>query len=126
EVARQIELDVDKFELNVASEKLQTLWNSLNNDSVEGDSLYAKDYICVVTMYGPRGFFYTPNTIYVNVTFDSERDWVQTMLHEMLHLAHFEETKELAHAEREGFIDKKFIELWGDTFPEYSKQKISK
>lgn len=122
-VKKQILQDAEHFHLLETCTKIQLMWESFvsNNQVFKEYPLFSQDFTCVLTMYGPRGFFYTPDTVYVNITFDSGQAWLQTMLHEMLHLVHFEETKKMTHSEREGFIDDKFIELWGDVFPEYSE-----
>lgn len=124
----QIDRDIARYKLEEVKEKLKALWKSLQSGlqkiETETELWSGKTFTCVITMYGPRGYYHTSSTVYINISFDSEREWIQTMLHEILHLVYFKQAEKMTHVEKERFIDEKFIEFWSDVFPEYAKQDI--
>lgn len=79
-------------------------------------------YTCALTFYGPYGYYYTPDTVCLNVTKGTTEFMVQTLLHEFLHLVLFERVKDLPDKEVETIIDKTFLEIFGELFPEYYVQ----
>ncbi len=125
-LVNQINLDIKKFNFNAACETLYLEWtkneveiisrlNNLNTAKIT-------TLICVPTLYGPYGYYYNPDKIYVNVTELNPKDWIETIVHEILHLMFMLETKNSSHTEMENFIDKTFVEHFGDIFPNYRVQ----
>ena len=81
-------------------------------------------YLCVITPYGPYGFYRTPDTIFVNVSKRNVEQWFETLFHEMLHLILFEETQNKPWQESERIIDQTFVRVFGGLFPKYQVQKF--
>jgi hypothetical protein len=90
------------------------------NDTVQ-------ELCCVLTMYGPYGYFYTPETIYVNLEQDKDIDfYVEVMLHESLHLILEKDAVYLnkSYIDKERIVDQTFVSLFGRYFPNYKVQNI--
>lgn len=83
------------------------------------------EYKCVLTFYGPYGYYEMPDIIYLNISKGSYEFMLETILHELLHLALEKELVNKSALEREDKIDKVFIELFGDIFPDYHVQNNS-
>ncbi len=128
-IKAQIKIDSDTFKFTEAVNSLHQSWEKFAPDIITKLNTLSKDsvtntYICIPTFYGPYGYYYTPDTVYVNVTKGIPDEWIETLVHELLHLILEQEIKKLSHLEEERFIDKTFVELFGDIFPNYQVQNI--
>ncbi len=128
-ISTQIQKDSDTFKFVEAEKSIKESWKKYAPSIIPKLSILSNDthldkYRCVLTFYGPYGYYYTPDTIYINITKCNPDEWVETLIHEMLHLILSEQIKKLTHLEEERFIDKTFVELFGDIFPNYEVQDI--
>ena len=128
-IQTQIKVDSETFRLTDAETNIKVAWKKyasgiISKLSTITDTSNLNAYRCVLTFYGPYGYYYTPDTIYVNITKGTPDEWIETLLHELLHLIFSEKIEGMEHLEEERFIDSKFVELFGDIFPNYQVQKI--
>ncbi len=79
---------------------------------------------CFLTFYGPHGYFDAPNTVYVNIAMGTSAFWLETILHEAIHLC-IQSKKFLEHENEESFVDDMFISSFGSIFPDYTRQIFS-
>jgi hypothetical protein len=129
-VQAQIARDTEQFHLGDVLRQLQEYWETHEEKINNALSKYlAREklsilplYTCALTFYGPYGYYYTPDVVYLNVTKGTTELMTQTLLHEFLHLVLFEQTKNLSDREVETVIDKTFVEIFGRLFPEYYVQ----
>lgn len=132
-VQAQVDRDAEHFQLGAATDELARYWEShavaINNALApylarEGLTL-EPSYTCALTCYGPYGYYYTPATVYVNITERTTDEHIQTILHELLHLVLYERTKDLGGVELEHVIDCTFVEVFGEIFPDYRVQDMA-
>lgn len=128
-IRTQIQKDSNTFKYVETEKSIKQGWEKYAPDIIPKLSTILSDshpnkYRCVLTFYGPYGYYYTPDTIYINVTKSSPDEWIETLVHEMLHLILSEKIEEMTHLEEERFIDATFIELFGSIFPNYKVQNI--
>jgi hypothetical protein len=129
-IQAQIARDIEQFHLDNTTRELQDYWEAHKekiNDALfaylERENLsVSSPYICATTFYGPYGFYHTPDTIHLNITKGEIDFMIQTLLHEFLHLLLFERVRSLPENEGESVIDKTFVEIFGDLFPDYYVQ----
>lgn len=129
EIQIQIKKDSETFNYIEAEKKMKESWakyapSIIPKLSTLTNSIHLGRYRCVLTFYGPYGYYYTPDTIYVNITKGTPDEWMETLLHELLHLIFSEKIEGMEHLEEERFIDSTFVDLFGDIFPNYQVQKI--
>lgn len=127
-VSVQIATDIVAFRPSLTTLVLQELWKVKGNELtsrllVEAKRLGKKvrpEYTCVLTFYGPRGYYDPPETMYVNIAETPPETILATLLHELLHLV-FEDdhTDQLDDDVLEEYIDALFRGIWGDLFPGY-------
>jgi len=128
-IRTQIKKDSETFKYLEAEDGIKRSWEKYAPAIIPKLSSLTNNarlnrYRCVLTFYGPYGYYYTPDTIYINVTKCSPDEWIETLLHEMLHLILAEQIAGLEHLDEERLIDKTFVDLFGDIFPNYQVQKI--
>lgn len=129
-IQAQIDRDIEQFHLDNTTRDLKGYWEAhaekINNalsSYLECENLPLNSvYVCAITFYGPYGFYNTPDTIYLNITKGEIEFMIQTLLHEFLHLLLFERVKSLPENEVESVIDKTFVEIFGNLFPDYYVQ----
>lgn len=123
-IIQQIKIDYEQFSLASAKTELEKKWDSeqkrilINLDKflkTEGVSL-SDEYYCVVSVYGPYGFYETPNTIFLNVAEMNAKgvEFVfDTILHELLHLLFDDKIKDFSPEKKEEFVDNAFAKIFG-------------
>jgi hypothetical protein len=128
-IRTQIKKDAETFKYLEAEEGIKRSWEKYTPGIIPklitlSNGTQLGKYRCVLTFYGPYGYYYTPDTIYINITKGNPDEWVETLVHEMLHLILAEKIMNMTHLEEERFIDATFVELFGDIFPNYKVQAI--
>ena len=128
-VEEQILNDIHKYRAGATLEQLTVAWNEKESLVTQAfaDICGVDDfalYKCILTFYGPYGYYHTPNTIYINISKGAPNKWIETCVHELLHLVLFEETKDLSYEAREQTIDSKFDEIFGHIFPQHHVQQF--
>lgn len=104
-------------------EKKNVILNALVSYCEKGGISLCEEYSCVVTFYGPYGFYELPNSIFLNVAMGKDVEFLfETMLHELLHIVLNDQLEDLLYVEREKMVDNTFVKIWGDEFPSYRKQ----
>jgi hypothetical protein len=129
-VQAQIARDTAEFHPDNVSKQLQEYWEAHEEEINEALSEYLTreklsvlpSYTCALTFYGPYGYYHTPDVVYLNITKGTTEFMIQTLLHEFLHLVLFERVKDLPDKEVETIIDKTFLEIFGELFPDYYVQ----
>lgn len=129
-VRAQIARDTEQFRLDNVLKQIQEYWDTHEEKINMALSEYLSreklsilpSYTCALTFYGPYGYYYTPDIVYLNVIKGTTEFMIQTLLHEFLHLVLFEQTKNLPGGEAETVIDKTFVEIFGRLFPDYYVQ----
>lgn len=129
-VRAKIARDTEEFHLGDVMKQLQEYWDTHEEKINMALSEYLAreklsilpSYTCALTFYGPYGYYHTPDIVYLNITKGTTEFMIQTLLHEFLHLVLFERVKNLADKEVETVIDKTFVEILGQLFPEYYVQ----
>lgn len=129
DIQTQIKIDSETFKFNEAVNNLKESWEKYSPDIIPKLTLLSNNTEvrtcrCVPTFYGPYGYYYTPDTIYINITKGNSDEWIETLIHEMLHLILSEKIEGMAHLEEERFIDATFVEYFGEIFPNYVVQNI--
>lgn len=128
-IQAQIKIDSETFKYNEAVNNLKDSWEGYASSIIPKLTLLSNNtevhaYRCVPTFYGPYGYYYAPDTIYINITKGNSDEWIETLIHEILHLILSKEIKGMTHLEEERFIDATFVEHFGDIFPNYVVQNI--
>jgi hypothetical protein len=126
----QITHDMEQFHLDDVLKQLQEYWGAHEEKINAALSGYLTreqlsvlpSYTSALTFYGPYGYYHTPDTVYLNTTKGTTEFMIQTLLHEFLHLVLFERVKDLPDKEVETIIDKTFLEIFGELFPDYYVQ----
>lgn len=129
EIQKQIREDKHRYQSSKKVKSLLQEWQKYEAEIDEGLqklnlSFTQSTYNCVLTFYGPHGYFHTTEGIFVNVTKKSVKNWLETSLHELLHILMFEQTKELNYEERERVIDTAFTKAFGEIFPNHYIQNF--
>jgi hypothetical protein len=129
DIKAQIKKDSVTFKIVEAEKNIKESWSKYAHSIIPKLSTLANGahlgrYRCALTFYGPYGYYYTPDTIYVNITKGTPDEWIETLLHELLHLIFSEKIESMEHLEEERFIDSTFVDLFGDIFPNYKVQNI--
>lgn len=78
-----------------------------------------------LTFYGPHGYFEVPDKIYINIAMGNHLFWLETILHEAIHLL-TQNHESSEHEVEESQVDDLFITAFGNLFPNYQKQQFSK
>lgn len=128
-IEEQIKQDLKNINIEDAEKKLVQSWNN-NSGKIQTALDTLRDqgkiilpvYKCNLTFYGSYGYYYTPDTIFLNISKGSSEFWLETLLHEFLHLVLCDEILTLPYNESEKIVDELFIRLFGDMFPGYQKQ----
>ncbi len=127
----QIAEDSATFDLETAEKKMREEWNqhkekiiSLVQSKSDIADAMNNNFKCVLTFYGPYGYFYTPDTVFVNVTKKEPTFWLETCLHEILHLVFESQDLDLSYEELEKKVDQSFVELFSEIFPQYETQEF--
>mgnify|MGYP001620127320 FL=1 len=79
-------------------------------------------YACYLTTLGPYGYFKTPNKIFINIVDADISHVMETIVHEVLHLALYEKAHHLnlTHEQCENLIDSQFKSgILKELFPMY-------
>lgn len=128
-IETQVMKDLHEFDYSRAVQTFTDYWSIYETRVLERlekiSDAKVQNYTCVLTMYGPQGYYYTPNKVFVNITKNDAADWIHTFVHELLHLIFFETTKEMLHEEVEKLIDKTLVDVFGDMFENYRVQNFS-
>ena len=129
EVNVQIDLDIDEFNFINLTEAFLEKWNEYelsilnsfenftNINNIETET----EFNCYLTIYGPYGYYNVPNEIFVNVSKKFPEFQLETLVHEILHLAIDNSSSQEKVSESK--VDDLFIEFFGHIFPKYLKQK---
>lgn len=128
-IQEQIERDSKKIDIKSAEKELIQFWDThktqiylaLNTLRDEGKTILPI-YKCNLTFYGSYGYYYTPDTIFLNIGKGKSEFWAETLLHEFLHLVLYNELLNLPYSESEKIVDEMFVQLFGNIFPNYQKQ----
>ncbi|MFH1611847.1 MAG: hypothetical protein ABH887_01100 [bacterium] len=88
-----------------------------------------KDYFCYISLYGPEGQFYYPETINIRILIDKDiKEVGVTIAHEIIHLAIFNKVQKLklSYDQIEEIVDLFFTETkLKNIFPDYKLQNIA-
>ncbi|OGD32053.1 hypothetical protein A3C91_03960 [Candidatus Azambacteria bacterium RIFCSPHIGHO2_02_FULL_52_12] len=128
-VKEQIKHDSRKIDIKSAAKELVQFWNN-NKKQIQTaldilrneGKIILSVYKCNLTFYGSYGYYYAPDTLFLNVSKGNSEFWSETFLHELLHLVLYNEILSLPYNESEVIVDKIFIRLFGSMFPNYQKQ----
>jgi hypothetical protein len=127
----QIKKDIETLSYFERAEQCEKGWQEIQSEVLARLSFLAKKYQvtlpehirCVTTIYGPYGYFYAPDTVYVNIGWKDTHFSLETMVHEILHLVFEDVLKEkVEHVDMENAIDALFVENFGHLFPNYYVQ----
>lgn len=98
-------------------------WSLMQQKNPSFKKIY--DTNVFLTFYGPHGYFDAPDKIYVNIAMGHPRFWLETILHEAIHLL-TQNTESSEHESEESLVDDLFIMAFGNIFPSYQKQEFKK
>lgn len=85
---------------------------------------FSKEYQCILSFYGCYGYYKPPNKIYVNINAKT-KFIIETIIHELIHLLIYKNTKNKSYKDIEKLVDKIFIDSGlNKIFPDYKVQKI--
>lgn len=134
-IITQIRADIEEKKFIEKVESVIKEWGKIEKEVLDelrkfiSDRKYVttQELFCILTMYGPYGYFYTPQTVYVNI--EQEKDvsfFLGVMLHESLHLIleNDEHYLNKTYIEKEKEVDETFISLFGRYFPNYMIQEF--
>lgn len=130
QVLKIIQQDIDKNNITLKKEELENFWDIkkekiidiINDFSVEKNLTLLPEYFCVLTPYGPYGYYHTPNIIFLNTNKGETEFVIETALHEFLHLLLFETLSVMSDEGAEKLVDATFVKLFGEMFPNYKVQ----
>lgn len=126
--SKQIKKDLNSFDIAKAKNQLESFWMDHKKviipslDSLEIGKSINPAYTCVLTFYGPHGYYKIPNTVFINITKGTQEFWAETLIHELLHLVLFRQTEGKSREEVEKIIDQKILDLFSRIFPNYQPQ----
>ena len=129
EATRQIVVDSDHLDIDKKAVEAKIWWGNIsstvNKALVSEPNLELRDiYRCVVTPYGPYGYFRQPDQIFVNADHKNIEKIVETALHEVLHLAIGDNSRGMNDRDVEATIDSLFVKALGEIFPKYKTQEF--
>lgn len=82
-------------------------------------------YICIMTPYGPQGYYNPPNTIVVSIKLNKNSDIFETIVHELIHLILYDRLKSFSYKKREKTVDDIILKSnFKNIFTKYKSQKF--
>ncbi len=82
-------------------------------------------YVCIMTPYGPQGYYNPPHTIIVSIKLNKISNILETIMHELIHLILYEYLKRFSYRKQEKIIDNIILKSdLKNIFTKYKSQTI--
>jgi hypothetical protein len=133
DVDKQILKDEKYFQIRKKLKILEKKWKQIEStvfdhllkyNKKEKALNFRKEYECLLSFYGCYGYYNFPNEIFINV--DAKTEFIiETIIHELIHLMVYKNTRTKSYEEIEKIVDKIFVDSGlSKIFQKYKVQKI--